>query len=155
MAESKPITMNLPPINGIPMNILLTQQKVDELANFELHSDDVFVVSYPKSGTTWMQMIVKLILSNGVDDGVSPFTSCPWIEADEVIRKRMGKPPRDLKVHYIRTVQGLALEEFLAFFHCSLKLPAKLKYSYMKLRLPSCCCQASISVVYSWSCLSL
>ena len=98
MAESKLITMKLSPINGIPMNLLMKQQKVDELVNFELRSDDVFIVSYPKTGTTWMQQIVKLILANGVDDGVPPILTCPWIEADEVIREKMGQPPLDLKV---------------------------------------------------------
>ena len=109
MAAVKPITMNLSPVNGIPMNILVSQQNVDELANFELRSDDLFVVSYPKTGTTWTQQIVKLILSNGVDDGVPELISCPWIEADEIVRKRMGDPPRDLKVrnlHMNLTFEG-------------------------------------------------
>ena len=98
MEEVKPITMNLSPVNGIPMSILVSQQNVDELANFELRSDDLFVVSYPKTGTTWTQQIVKLILSKGVDDGVPVLTSSPWIEADKILRERMGAPPCDLNV---------------------------------------------------------
>ena len=90
--------MKLSPVNGIPMCVLISQQKIDELANFELRADDLFVVSYPKCGTTWTQQIVKLILSKGVDDGVSLLTSIPWIEADEIVRERMGMPPPDLKV---------------------------------------------------------
>ena len=91
--------MNLTQVNGIPVNIMLSQQKIDELATLDLRSSDLFVVSYPKSGTTWTQKIVKLILSNGVDDGVLPFLTIPWLEADDFLRKFLGESPLDLKVH--------------------------------------------------------
>ena len=42
--------------------------------------DDIWVVSYPKAGTTWTQQIVKLILNNGEQDGKILDTSVPWIE---------------------------------------------------------------------------
>ena len=93
--------MNLSLINGMPMNHMISQQKINELANLDLRSGDLFVVSYPKSGTTWTQKIVKLVLSNGVDDGVLPFLTFPWLEADESLRKLMGEPPLDLKVDRI------------------------------------------------------
>ena len=80
------------------MNLMISQQRIDELASFEHHSDDIFVVSYPKSGMTWTQQIVKLILSNGVDDGVALFRSFPWIEVDTRERERIGIPPLDFKV---------------------------------------------------------
>ncbi len=41
---------------------------------------DVFVVSYPKSGTTWMQQIVKLIWNNGMEDGRDIDEALPWID---------------------------------------------------------------------------
>ena len=42
--------------------------------------DDIFIVSYPKSGSTWMQQIVKLIWNNGVEDGRDVDEALPWIE---------------------------------------------------------------------------
>ena len=43
-------------------------------------SSDVFVVSYPKSGTTWTQQIVKLIWNNGEEDGRDVDEALPWID---------------------------------------------------------------------------
>ena len=90
--------LNLNRVNGVPMNRFVTQQRVDELANIELRSDDLFIVTYPKSGTTWMQQIVKLIRSGGVDDGIHPMRLIPWIEEGDDVRLLEGDPPLDLKV---------------------------------------------------------
>ena len=55
--------------NGIPVPTFINQQRMDELKDFRLRESDLFVATYPKSGTTWTRQIVRLILKNGEDDG--------------------------------------------------------------------------------------
>ena len=55
---------------------------MDELKDFRLRPDDLFVVTYPKSGTTWMQQIVRLIANDGEDDGTIVTEAIPWLEKD-------------------------------------------------------------------------
>ena len=78
-------TSNSPPafklVNGIPVSGIVTQEQVDKIHSLVLRPDDVWVVSYPKAGTTWTQNIVRLILNNGIDDGKKLNEAVPWIEA--------------------------------------------------------------------------
>ena len=61
----------------------LTKAKLDDLrAGFRGRADDVTVVTYPKSGTTWMQHIIKLIRTAGVDDPTKP-TVFPWMDVSD------------------------------------------------------------------------
>ena len=59
----------------------ITEEMFDELKTFELYPDDVWIVTYPKCGTTWTQQIVKLIRSRGERDDVKINASIPWPEA--------------------------------------------------------------------------
>ena len=63
------------------MPFFVQQETLDQLKDFQLHPDDVWVVSYPKSGTTWMQQIVRLIRNNGVQDDIQIDRAVPWLEA--------------------------------------------------------------------------
>jgi len=72
------------------------------LYQFKVRPDDVFIVTYPKSGTTWMQMIAWQLKSSGdtnfrhIDDVV------PWIErCDEQDLPRLEAipSPRFFKSH--------------------------------------------------------
>ncbi len=62
------------------------------LATFPLRkSDDLFIVSFPKSGTTWTQQIVRLLRNNGTQDtsGVHISTAIPYIDIpnnDQIIK---------------------------------------------------------------------
>ncbi|XP_067914672.1 sulfotransferase 2B1-like [Heterodontus francisci] len=50
---------------------------------FQVRDDDVFIVTYPKSGTTWMQEILPLIYSNGdltPVQSIPNWQRVPWLE---------------------------------------------------------------------------
>ncbi|GFU06893.1 hypothetical protein NPIL_304251 [Nephila pilipes] len=49
---------------------LFVMKNLDQLKNFTFKNDDILVVSFPKTGTTWLQEIIYCIL-NGVDETLS------------------------------------------------------------------------------------
>ena len=49
-------------------------------SSFTAREGDVFVVTFRKCGTTWMQQIVKLIRNRGREDGVDVDGALPWLE---------------------------------------------------------------------------
>ena len=65
--------------NGVkvPRN---TPEGWEELKKFPVRPDDVFIVTFPKSGTTWMQQIVKLLRNGGQPDNMKLDRSIPWLE---------------------------------------------------------------------------
>ncbi|MBN3314957.1 ST2B1 Sulfotransferase, partial [Atractosteus spatula] len=51
--------------------------------DFTFRSDDIIIVTYPKSGTTWMQEILPLVVSEGdftVVQSVPNWDRVPWLE---------------------------------------------------------------------------
>ncbi|XP_067093827.1 amine sulfotransferase-like isoform X1 [Osmerus mordax] len=58
-------------------------EEVDRIQNWEIRDSDVFAITYPKSGTIWMQQILLLIHSKGdvtATTGQLNSDSVPWIE---------------------------------------------------------------------------
>lgn len=66
----------------IPFPTFISQTQLDTLAaEFETQAGDVFVVTYPKCGTTWMEQIVHLLLHNGEQGEKRLTDQMPWVEA--------------------------------------------------------------------------
>ncbi|XP_075453835.1 amine sulfotransferase-like isoform X3 [Ascaphus truei] len=64
-------------------NQLVKQEYVDSLQEFEIKDSDVFLVAYPKSGSTWSQQILSLIFNEGHRNGTETIATTervPWLE---------------------------------------------------------------------------
>ncbi|XP_068087446.1 amine sulfotransferase-like [Hyperolius riggenbachi] len=62
---------------------ITSPEAVDAVEHMEIRDDDVFIVTYPKSGTIWMQQILNLIYYEEYRDGklnTDNMTRSPWIE---------------------------------------------------------------------------
>ncbi|XP_068105099.1 sulfotransferase 1C1-like [Hyperolius riggenbachi] len=79
----------------------------DEIYNFQARPGDVLIATYPKSGTTWMQEIVDLVVHDG-DEQICQrgpiFERIPFIEFSHVMKPGMEEinampSPRILKTH--------------------------------------------------------
>ncbi|XP_067840811.1 amine sulfotransferase-like isoform X1 [Heptranchias perlo] len=85
MADSK---SNFQPVKlfnykGHNLSGIHTIERLDQMENNEVRDSDIFVVTYPKSGTIWMQNIMMYICMDGdLHTGESNPTYCeaPWLE---------------------------------------------------------------------------
>ncbi len=46
--------------------------------DFNIRPDDIFIVTYPRSGTTWMQMILYQLTTDGKMNFPHISKVCPW-----------------------------------------------------------------------------
>jgi len=68
-------------------------QIAERIANFEVREDDIWIVTYPKSGTTWTQEMVWQIVNNvDIEGGKLPlFVRTPFLECGCIVQ---GPPPK-------------------------------------------------------------
>ncbi|XP_035657527.1 sulfotransferase 1A3-like isoform X2 [Branchiostoma floridae] len=50
---------------GVPLPSHLDPKDMDDIQDFTVRDDDVFIITYPKSGTAWLQRIVSLLHFGG------------------------------------------------------------------------------------------
>jgi len=90
-------------LNGMKVPPFVSGECLEKLKNFQLHSDDVWIVSYPKSGTTWVQQIVKLVRNGGKEDERTISATIPYVESADLDPKLNLDEvpfPRAFKSHF-------------------------------------------------------
>ncbi|XP_071797733.1 sulfotransferase 1A1-like [Asterias amurensis] len=66
-----PTPSNIVRLNGLNFPWMVTQESLDTLRAYDVWDDDVWVASYPKSGTHWVVEIANLIFANGNVDEIN------------------------------------------------------------------------------------
>ncbi|XP_078113426.1 sulfotransferase family 5A, member 1 [Sander vitreus] len=94
---------------------LHTQDSLQLALKFPFQDTDIVIVSYPKSGTTWMQEIVSLISSRGdpqVSQTVPNWTRAPWLEHHyfAVVLEASPTTPRVITSHLPHHLLGPTLQ---------------------------------------------
>ena len=91
-------------VGGVIVPGFVTQEQVDSLKSIKLYPDDVWIVTFPKCGTTWTQQIVRLIHNKGVQDEVKVTTVVPWPEGGKLLSPDLNieemPRPRAFKTHF-------------------------------------------------------
>ncbi|XP_015804707.1 sulfotransferase 2B1 [Nothobranchius furzeri] len=89
---------------GIPLPRAIYSDDFKFVEEFKFRDDDVLAVTYPKSGTVWMQYILPLVLNDGDMRAVQTTTNwrrAPWLEVKRTapIVDQLT-PPRVLVTHF-------------------------------------------------------
>ena len=102
-----PFLMFLSGVVKMSTLVVTTSRRMKEITRFRLEfrprPDDIFIATYPKSGTTWMQMLVVQLLSKGDAEFDHILQKAPYLE-DVLQRERFDylekmPSPRVFKTH--------------------------------------------------------
>jgi hypothetical protein len=126
-------------VDGIPLaaNVFSAENVRSGLA-YKARPDDVFIISHPKSGTTWMETVVYALLHDGrsfADNMDEYLASTPFLElngADVVVKmlrpgtikthlpfNRVPKHPEAKYICLIRNPKDVCV----SFYHFSVSMP--------------------------------
>lgn len=115
---------NVHHLNGLPVPLFITQHQLDLLKDVELFSDDIWIVTLARSGTTWTQQIIKNILSKG-DDDVRIDLAVPWLEAANKLS------PYDVDLSDIKRPRAFKSHMPYHLMPCGLPNSTPCKYIYV------------------------
>ncbi|XP_076609383.1 amine sulfotransferase-like [Chaetodon auriga] len=93
---------------------LTTAEYIDSLQSFEVRDSDIFLVTYPKSGTVWTQQIIISIceLGGGLNEYPNNFEQMPWLEYTEGREDYALRPsPRLFASHLTTALMPLGLKD--------------------------------------------
>ncbi|EEC00590.1 putative sulfotransferase [Ixodes scapularis] len=87
---------------GVPVPGFLLPECVDAASKYKPTKDDLFIVTYVKCGTTWMQHIVYLIQNQGIPptNAGQFYLSSPYIELMGTEFVSIMKRPGAIKTHF-------------------------------------------------------
>ncbi|XP_042361048.1 amine sulfotransferase-like [Plectropomus leopardus] len=91
-----------------------TPEYIDLLQSFEIRDSDIFLVTYPKSGTIWTQQIIISIceLDGGLNEYPNNMEQMPWLECKEEGKDYTLRPsPRLFSSHLIPALMPPGLED--------------------------------------------
>ncbi|UYV68931.1 hypothetical protein LAZ67_6001690 [Cordylochernes scorpioides] len=93
---------NLQEIDGIKYPIFFPEKHIREAFNYQPRSDDIFIASYPKSGSHWTQYIIQLLFNKGEPcKSYEDFKKCSlFIDLEGVNKADNLNNPRMLATHF-------------------------------------------------------
>ena len=98
ISSFQPAIMTLTPLPEMPLLPITSAETVEACRNLEVMEGDVFVCSYPKSGTTWTQNLVcRLLVENigmTLPEDWHLSHSAPFYEVDQYWNGQERVPPR-------------------------------------------------------------
>lgn len=82
-----------------------TPESLKYYEDFKFRSDDILIVTYPKSGTTWMQEVLPLVVSGGDPASVESLPNwdrVPWLEETRALTLSLEDhpSPRLMTTHF-------------------------------------------------------
>uniref|UniRef100_A0A6M2CUZ0 Putative sulfotransferase ixodes scapularis sulfotransferase n=1 Tax=Rhipicephalus microplus TaxID=6941 RepID=A0A6M2CUZ0_RHIMP len=89
-------------VDGFLINDFMHDDNVRSALNYVARQDDIFVVSYPKCGTTWTQYIVLCVLNKGqpLEDFTEFMLRSPFLELLGAESAHRMRRPGPIKTHF-------------------------------------------------------